>query len=234
MKTNITGEHGIQGFTLVEMAIVLVIVGLLLGGLLLPFSAQVDQKKISDTQKTIEAARDALIGFALANGRLPCPATAASSGQESPAGGVCTTAAAGAVYLPALTLGITPVDNQGFALDAFNDRIRYAVTASNSSAFTTANGMRTAGMSSLAPNLRICSAAACAAGTVLTNNAVAVVFSRGNNWATGGTAADEAENLDNDLDFVSHEPTAAPYDDQVTWVSPNILYNRMVSAGMLP
>jgi prepilin-type N-terminal cleavage/methylation domain-containing protein len=39
------------GFTLVEMAIVLVIVGLLLGGLLMPLSAQIEQRRIGETQK---------------------------------------------------------------------------------------------------------------------------------------------------------------------------------------
>ena len=29
-------------------------------------------------------------------------------------------------------------------------------------------------------------------------------------------------------------PTGGEFDDLVTWISPNILYNRMISAGRLP
>ena len=63
-----------RGFTLIEMAIVLMIVGLLLGGMLVPLSAQMDQRNISDTQKSLSEIKEALIGYAMANGRLPCPA----------------------------------------------------------------------------------------------------------------------------------------------------------------
>jgi hypothetical protein len=33
--------------------------------------------------------------------------------------------------------------------------------------------------------------------------------------------------------FVSHNPTPT-FDDLVIWISPNVLINRMVSAGKLP
>ena len=46
---------------------------------------------------------------------------------------------------------------------------------------------------------------------------------------------DEAENVDNDRVFVSRPPSPAPaiFDDLVIWVSPNILYGRMIAAGAL-
>ncbi|EDN68442.1 conserved hypothetical protein, secreted [Beggiatoa sp. PS] len=63
----------IRGFTLVEIAVVLMILGLLLGGLLIPLSAQMDQQKIRVTQQRLEEIKEALIGFAILNGYLPCP-----------------------------------------------------------------------------------------------------------------------------------------------------------------
>ncbi|MDP2785976.1 MAG: prepilin-type N-terminal cleavage/methylation domain-containing protein, partial [Sulfurimicrobium sp.] len=72
MKTH---RNNAFGFTLVEMAIVLIIIGLLLGGLLMPLSAQMEQRRISETQKTLDEINQALIGFAVANKRLPCPST---------------------------------------------------------------------------------------------------------------------------------------------------------------
>jgi hypothetical protein len=64
-------------------------------------------------------------------------------------------------------------------------------------------------------------------------------LSLGPNWASGGTGADEAANLDGDQVFVSHVRSAAgapngEFDDIVTWLSVNVLLNRLVSAGQLP
>ncbi|MHB9116934.1 MAG: type II secretion system protein [Burkholderiales bacterium] len=236
-----------RGFTLVEMAIVLVIVGLLLGGMLMPLSAQIDQRKIGDTQKTLDGIKEALIGFAVANGRLPCPASPTSNGVESPVGGgACSNPYDG--FLPAATLGITPTDSSGYAVDAWGlqqNRIRYAVTTANSNAFTTASGMRTTGIGTLAPNLYVCASAtgitatSCGTATALTSNAPAVIFSLGKNAPTGGTGTDEAANLDNNPVFVFHTQAAAgaangEFDDLVTWLSLPVLLNRMVTAGQLP
>lgn len=242
-----------NGFTLVEMAIVLVIVGLLLGGLLMPLATQIEQKKIAETDKYLEQVKEALLGYAAANGRLPCPATAVSNGAESPVGGgVCTNPYNG--FLPAVTLGLTPVDSQGFAIDAWSgtlNRVRYAVTTANGSAFTTAGGMRAAGMGALTPNLSVCTSATgitpttCGgAANTLTSTAPVIIYSLGKNAPTGGLGLDEAANpnpnsANNDQVFISHTPatTTAPngeFDDIVTWISVNTLFSRMIASGTLP
>src|SRR5690349_14068984 len=64
-----------RGFSLVEMAVVLVIFGLLIGALVLPLSGQLDAKKYSETRQDLESIKSALIGFAVLYGRLPCPST---------------------------------------------------------------------------------------------------------------------------------------------------------------
>lgn len=66
---------GPRGFTLAELAIVLLIIGLLLGGLLLPLGTQVDLRRDAAAQKSLEEIREALLGYAVANRRLPCPDT---------------------------------------------------------------------------------------------------------------------------------------------------------------
>jgi prepilin-type N-terminal cleavage/methylation domain-containing protein len=63
-----------KGFTLVELAVALAIIALLIAGALIPLSTQMDVRNAADTQRTMESIRDAIIGFAQANGRLPCPA----------------------------------------------------------------------------------------------------------------------------------------------------------------
>lgn len=71
-----TVSHRPSGFTLIELAMVLFIVSLLIGGLLLPLSAQNEIRGRQDTEKALANIREALIGFAVVNGRLPCPAVA--------------------------------------------------------------------------------------------------------------------------------------------------------------
>lgn len=234
-----------EGFSLVEMAIVIVIVGFILGALLVSLQAQRQQLFQSQTENTLDTAKKALLGYAQSQGRLPCPATATSNGYEDPIAiiGTCTQQVG---FLPAATLGIQPVNSNGFAVDAWNNPISYAITQNTAGGavtpdFTTSNDMANVGISVLAPDLRVCaSAASCTATVNLTSNAVAVIYSVG---ATGSLAiggADETENLNAvtnvDTVFVSHESRAAvgnEFDHMVVWISPYVLYNAMIEAGQL-
>lgn len=220
------------GFTLVEMAIVLIILGFLLTAFLMPLKAQRDVAFQLETQATLDNAKKAIIGFAQTNGRLPCPATI--TGTSSPNASAPCDVLVG--FLPGTTLGIQPTDNQGYAVDAWNNRIRYALTNANASAFTINNGMNNLGISVLNPNLRVCATSGCA--NSLINNAVAVIFSLGATGAEVAGGDDENENLNNDIVFVSHTSTAAgaingEFDHIVTWLSPYVLYNAMIEAGQL-
>lgn len=214
--------HRTTGFTLLELALTLAILGVLAAGLLVPFVAQVAQRNVATTERTLDQAREALLGFAAANGRLPCPATDVSNGQESPnppaATGACTSYYG---FLPAATLGLTPVDSQGYAVDAWasslnRNRVRYAVSdfrdGTTNPVFTRAGGMKAVGPSGLGGNnfIYVCAsgtsstnpavhcgpgAAGTGGSTVLTLTAPAVIWSVGANAATGGgVSTDEAQN----------------------------------------
>ena len=252
-----------QGFSLVELAIVLVILGFVLGAFLLPLRAQREQAAQLQTLSTLESAKQALLGFAQARGRLPCPATAASKGLEAPPGGnVACTSQLG--FLPAATLGVQPIDANGFAVDAWNNRIMYAV-AQNSAVTVPVNpntpdytinsltdGMNLVGIANLTPELRVCNSSvgatlsACSGGTpesnYLINNAVVVIYSEGASGALASGGLDENSNpaipTTPKSVFVSHDITAtgAPngeFDHLVTWISPYVLYNAMIQAGQL-
>ncbi|WP_310447656.1 prepilin-type N-terminal cleavage/methylation domain-containing protein [Thiobacillus sp.] len=54
-----------RGFTLIEMAIVLIIITILIGGLAVPLSAQIQARRIAETKKIMEEAREALVGYAM-------------------------------------------------------------------------------------------------------------------------------------------------------------------------
>jgi type II secretory pathway pseudopilin PulG len=246
------------GFSLVEMAIVIIILGFVLGALLMPLQAQRQQLAQSQTENTLEIAKKALLGFAQSKGRLPCPATA--NGLENPIGG--TTACAMQLgYLPAATLGIQPTDANGFAVDAWNNPIMYAV-AQNSAVTVPTNpitpdftinsltdGMNVVGIANLTPELRVCKSAtgitgaACSGGVesnYLINNAVAVIYSLGPTGAQASGGADESANPKvptfSESVFVSHEPSQAAgneFDHMMVWISPYVLYNAMIEAGQL-
>lgn len=145
MKENGARQLGISGFSLVEIAVVLVIISVLVTIVAVPIATQIEQKRSEETLKQFELIKEALMGFAAAKGRLPCPATTTmptNFGQErfcTTASGACTPTTTEQVhgrcesnvgFLPAVTLGVSPVDANGFALDAWGltqNRIRYAV-----------------------------------------------------------------------------------------------------------
>jgi prepilin-type N-terminal cleavage/methylation domain-containing protein len=220
------------GFSLIEVAVALFIIAIFLGGILVPLTTQVAQRKTSDTQKALEDVKEALIGYAMAHGRLPCPASSTSRGFESFVGPVvgasaCTNSYNGfvpaetlglqATVVSAATLGRPPTDppQSGYAIDAWGTPIRYAVTTSNNNAFTTFTptmGMRYMTMPFLTPDLSVCAASpgsgvqtTCNAATVLVSSAPAVIYSLGPNAMTTGVAGvDEAANLNVDQVFVYH------------------------------
>lgn len=252
---------GQQGFSLLELAIVLLIVGLLAGGLIMPLSARMDQQKVDATRQQLEQIRQALVGYALANDALPCPATPASNGL---AAGTATGCVRQHGFVPAVTLGLTGARNEDqLLLDAWGSPIRYSVTSSDGNGngrwdFVQPGEMRAVTMAGLAPTLHVCTTAAgstaanCAnSASTLVGNAPAVLLSLGKDWASA-MSADERENAEANVGggpsgrsypvagdgvFVSRTPSSAPgsqFDDIVTWISPASFYGEMVRAGRLP
>lgn len=56
-----------RGYTIVEMALALAVLGVLLGGALIPVSRQYDKRQINETRALIAEARGAVVSYALAN-----------------------------------------------------------------------------------------------------------------------------------------------------------------------
>lgn len=241
-------KKSLAGFSLVEMAIVLAIVGLLLGGLIPTLSAQIESQRTNETRKQLDEIQQALIGYAIINGRLPCPADPAIVTGQAGAGvertPPCTSGNSTGV-LPWATLGVNETDVWG-------NRYTYRV----SSDFADAVGSTTYGGCTPTPTPTLSTFALCSSGNLDVRSAAsggtsiaisvpAVIISHGKNSAGAYTQqgtqllassnVDEQENSDGSADnnYVSHTPTQ-DFDDLVIWLSPNTLLNRMVTAGKLP
>jgi prepilin-type N-terminal cleavage/methylation domain-containing protein len=220
-----------HGFTLVELAVVLAIFGLLLGIMVIPLGTQVDQQRYAEAQRQLNAVHEALLGFAIANGRLPCPANpavasgVAGAGTENKPGAAC---AVGEGVLPWATLGVPELDPWGL-------RLTYRVALNF--ADDPGAGMQASFLITDAGNIVITDGAVNIAAGI-----PAVVVSHGKNglgaFRPDGTqvpnaAGNELENANANITFVSRLP-APNFDDVLVWVSPNVLKTRLVAANRLP
>lgn len=103
-----------RGFTLLEMAIVVFIVGMLTAGLIGPVQVQLEARDRRKTLDYMTQVSEALIGFALTHRRLPCPDTT-GDGMADPqfvlsGGGACDNVTG---FVPWAELGVDPADAWG-------------------------------------------------------------------------------------------------------------------------
>lgn len=243
-----------RGFTLIEMAIVLVVIGLILSGGLLTLSPVLQGSRVSDTKSKLDAIEDALLVYSIQHNCLPCPATAttatggANVGQALPqpldangcSTGACTNARG---VVPWVTLGLPEAD----ATDAWGMRITYAIT----------NGLATNGNmdrngSDYSPlGTLLVSDLNAPAGSAVTTAAAYVLVSHGPDRAfayaasTGNLQADPHGSANTDpqgrnavtssTNFIQDDirtvENAAYYDDIVRWRSKPVLIQKCGSGS---
>lgn len=213
-----------SGFSLVEMAIVLVIFGLIIGGLLGPVQIQLDNMDRKETDRTIEGTKEAIIGFALRNDRIPCPDTS-GDGQENMTGSNCNSSRG---LVPWVTLGVSQSD-------AWHQPFTYRVDTQFAD---TTNGTGCGSIPMPSVSFELCSIGNInvydsSGGALVASGIPAIIVSHGKNWSTAGDT-DEQENTDNDANFVDKNAVNNGYDDQVGWINVNNLTATMVSANKLP
>ena len=238
-----------DGFTLIELAIVLVIIGVLIGSFLGTLGARIDTTRRAEAVDDLELIKKAILGYAMSSGGpyLPCPCTSDCDidsdsppnpvGLENRTGGACTGSRG---FLPWATLGLKPSDSWNTLYGYWVD----PAFSNSGSAFGVAN---TGGgeIRTRSPD-----------GTttpLVADNVVAVVFTHGKN-AYGGLSVDgiarpaapaanvdELENTDTNDTFISRPPSPAgattaggEFDDIVLWISDYEIKARMVEAGVLP
>jgi len=259
---NNSGKRIQAGFTLIEIAIVLLIVTILLGYTVAMFPIQQDLKKYRQVDREMDEIIEHLIAFAQVNGRLPCPDTSADAvapvntidGEEDRAGTNDCEAFFG--FLPGRTLGINgDYDAAGVLLDPWGSGYGYAVSdIDNGGAdkiLVTVNGIRNESMALVIPDLFLCEDNTtalgddtdCTAGGAnspeVAANVPVVVISLGKDAVLPASSNIQAENVDdfnnglNDKVYIA-APHRDDYDDEVRWISTNLLYSRMIAAEQLP
>ncbi len=229
-----------KGFSLIELAVVLVIIGILIGSFIGTFGSRIDNTRRIETKDALHDIRTTLYGYAMSQSpvRLPCPDTD-NDGIENVTAGQCDALTTHG-NLPWATLGIA----RG---DAWASTYSYWVADeySNTAGFnltTDASGVGQIEDSS--------------GGNVISNNVAAVIFSHGKNQygsigvenaarpavPVGAAYDDERENQDTDAAapvlFISRPVTgpdaAVVFDDILAWISEYELKGRMVQSGTLP
>lgn len=252
-----------SGFTLIEVAIVFVILAALLSYTFMPLRAQMETANIKNARAKLLEIEEAIYGFAIASGRLPCPTRPGLNGLENPQNPAahCNNNAAIDGYIgfvPSATLGIKgDVNCDGLLVDPWGRPYMYSVSNSNVSGsgdFVIPNGISLAGgPTAVNAGITVCNqpGTACASGgaTALTSDAVAVIFSMGTRERANSNAEDEnagegadiasgcglpAYKTGSDAVYYSAnriEVAGSEFDDQLIWISQNLLFSRLLQAG---
>ena len=265
-----------SGFTLVEIAIVVLIVTILLGYTVAMFPMQQELKQYREVEREMDSIIEHLVGYAQVNGRLPCPDTNADihgtgttgdiDGQEDfedlvGGDGIADNCKAFSGFLPVGTIGLSgDLDASGSLVDPWGERYRYHVSNLDQGGdglvdLVSPNGVRIEGLANVGPNLNlvVCrnstnpSAAdiACpVADDTIVSNAAVVIYSSGRDRAGVAFASniqnenrDDFQNGTNDFIYTASTRSDVAnneYDDKLRWLSPNLLFSKMIQAEQLP
>ncbi|MFA5591717.1 MAG: prepilin-type N-terminal cleavage/methylation domain-containing protein [Micavibrio sp.] len=134
--------HNEKGFSLIELSVVLVIIGLLMAGIISAYSLHLKRQQIVTTKDNLTAAIEAVEAFRAANGYYPCPASgtepsliATNCAAAAPAGTKTATTASGQT----VRIGVVPISARNKdgnmtqilrgeqVVDGFRNRLAYAV-----------------------------------------------------------------------------------------------------------
>ncbi len=176
-----------RGYSLVELAIVVLIVSIMLSMGLAAFNTQITNAALSTTAKRQTALKDALAGYLVRNNRLPCPDTD-NDGQENRTTPNDVTTACSSKFgtIPYVTLALSRSE----ALDPWENLFSYAVsnTMPRNNWTITANFLPGNGGDFTVNDRQTTNPFAT---TLIANNVVAVIISHGINgdgaYTTKGT-----------------------------------------------
>ncbi len=211
-------EHG---FSLIEVAIVLLVLGILLGGMSMPLRMHQELRQVRAAQTQLQHTVGVLLSFAVVYGRLPCSAHepdphAINYGLEDCAVGDMQG------YLPWRTLGLAETDPWGTPrttpAEPWYGHLRYRPDANFTQLFTL--------QTRSANRLQVVQAD----GRTLTASSeppVVVLYSTGPNRRPDGINTNPATRYQSGI-------RTATFDDLTIWISRLALFERMIRTRRLP
>lgn len=231
-----------RGVTLVEMAIVLLILGILTKVAIGPLSAVQAHRQHREATMQLEAIRQSLWAHVVSKGVLPCPVTTgvlvASDNSE-----LCRQGVGG---VPARALGLPgQVEDSGALLDPWNRPYRLVVSLSSQVErglpeepdWTSPGEASRVGIASLQADIVVCQRAVsgrCPDAEIRASELTFVVFTLGEDPSSSG---DQSENLDEDKVYTVQEHSVIPerpFDDLLLWGSSAETLFWQLRAGWLP
>jgi len=216
------------GFSLLELAIVLLVVSLLASGMLMPLKTQLENQQIRSTKTTLQRLSEVIIGYTLSQGHLPCPDSNDDGQQNRLANSRCQQNSGS---LPWRDLGIE-------GRDAWGTMIRFAVSPDYADQIDGAAGCATvtSGLSfSLCSQAQILVSRNLDGSDQLAEEVPFLLLSLG--MPRGFNSNLEAENLDGDLNFIQRDHSllaGAEFNDLLLWVPDSLLKYKMITANRLP
>ncbi|MCL2161028.1 MAG: type II secretion system GspH family protein [Betaproteobacteria bacterium] len=217
---------GKRGFTLVEMAIVLVVLGLIASLFVTPLAMRAEASRRHAAESMLDDIVEALIGFALVHGRLPCPGI--EPDPMSPAYGLeqgppCVLNVSG--YLPWRTLGLSAHDPWGSARvsasQPWTGHWHYRPDKNFAEGAISLSTLPSGHIQIKDHDGNLISTA--------DSRVVAIVFSTGPNRQADGLNATHSPTSPT---FEAGEPTPA-FDDLLRWIGHPLLIARLARSGRL-
>lgn len=213
------GQHSVlppgagSGFTLIEIAIVLVIIGLLAGGGAAVLSMLTSRKARTESLDYLQVCKEAVVNFASINGRLPL-ASADTDGTVSDGDGQASG------YFPYLDLKTAPTD-------AYKRVLRYAVNASLTTDLSTTCAALRSGLTG-APTVVDAdgSATSFSVAAVLVGAGPADADADGNVFDRISSGTYQGDNTDGAPNYLRHPPIDT-FDDLVLYIGDNELYGSL-------
>jgi prepilin-type N-terminal cleavage/methylation domain-containing protein len=249
---NCTVQSRARGFTLVEMALVLLVLGLLTRAALLPLASVLEHRNRQATHNQLQEIKQAMLAHVVAYGALPCPVRMhtgdAAVVHDQPGTALedkqqCRFHEGG---VPAVALGLPgSLSNTQALLDPWGREYIYSVSLSSHAVlgnlefadWTTPGEAARVGVPNLSADITLCTQATgnnCPAAHTRVDQIAFLVLSLGKEADQRGH---QGENQDGDRNFVLHSESQQPedfFDDQLVWGTASDLMYWLLRMGWLP
>jgi prepilin-type N-terminal cleavage/methylation domain-containing protein len=211
MKNRLFLIRNTRGFSLIEMAIVMVIIGVLAGGGVSLIGILTKRKARTETIDYLKQAQAALISFADINGRLPWADTSGDGAENSGA-------ATGS--LPYQTLKLSPTD-------PYKRTLGYELNANLGTNLTASCNALRSGLSG-GPDVVDADGATTPfpIAAILISAGTMDADSDGNVFDDVTAGTHQGDNTDGNPNYIRH-PSVDTYDDLVVYLGENELYGKI-------